>query len=434
MDNILVNSKNFLEWKKVIFGNPEKIKRLVSVLNKERVILVSGMRFAWKTKFIQEMVQKTRIWERAFYFNKELDTLWSVKSAVDIEKLIKLHTEKYQKPQILILQNISKVEKIKEFIARVYEEKSYKMIIVGNNLKIEGIEEIKIDNIPASKLLWTEEERETDIKNILKYGCIDEISLLKDTYMKEFILESIKTSIIAKDIVYAYSIKNSFLYNQTLSFLSSIDWFISLREFGRRLEGNNISISLITAIDYINFTLNSQLVRRMYRYDLKLWKEITSKAKYYFADTGIRNSIHGSWLSDELLTENLIYNELKKRWYSIQGWLYGRFEFDFLATPSVDMDQEDLYLHISKESDKNEIQKQARKLWKATKEINNQPVEIDTDIFNQAPIGHGKDKSVDIPRKTKKVLLVKNLDKVNIRKMNIAWVEIIDLYEFIAKF
>ncbi len=434
MDNILINNRNFLEGKKVLFWNPEKIKTLVSILNRDRVILVSGMRFAWKTKFIREMIQKTRIGDKAFYFNKELDTLWSIKTSSDIEKLIKLHTEKYQKPQILILQNISKIEWIKEFIGKIYEEKSYKMIIVGNNLKIEGIEEIKIDNTYASRLLGPEETRQADIENILKYGCIEEIFLIKDTYMKGFTLENIKSNIIAKDIIYAYSIKNSFLYHQTLSFLSSIQWFISLREFGRRLEWNDISISLITAIDYINFTLNSKLVKRLYRYDLKLWKEITSKAKYYFADTGIRNTVHGTWLSDDILTENLIYNELEKRWYSIQWWLYGRFEFDFLATPWQGMKDEDLYLHISKESDKNEIQKQARKLWKAKREIKNTPIEIDTDIFNQAPIGHGKEKVLDASRNARKILLVKNLGQVNMRKMNIAWVEVMDLYEFIAKF
>lgn len=434
MDQILKNNRKFLLWKKVIFWNPEKIKKLVSTLNRDRVIMISGMRFAWKTKFIAEMIQKTRIWDKAFYFNAELDTLGKIKTASDIEKLIKLHTETYQKPQILILQNISKIEWIKSLIGKIYEEKTHKMIIVGNNLKIEWIEEIEIDNAPISKLLKSEEQRKDDIENISQYGCIDEIALLDDRYMKDFILENIKTSIIAKDIIYAYSIKNSFLYNQTLSFLSSIESFVSLREFNRRLEGNNIDISLITSIDYINFTLNSKLVRRMYRYDLKLRKEITSKAKYYFADTGLRNTVCGKQLDSDTLMENMIYNELYKKGYSLQGWIYGRFEFSFIATAWEWQVDKDIYLHISKETDKNEIQKQARKLWKAEQEKKQKPVEVDTDIFNQAPVGHGEDKLLEASRDIRKVLLVKNLADINIRKLNIAWVEIIDLHEFIATF
>ena len=46
------------------------------------------------------MINKTRIGEKAFYFNAELDTLGKVKTATDIESLIKIHTEIYQKPQI----------------------------------------------------------------------------------------------------------------------------------------------------------------------------------------------------------------------------------------------------------------------------------------------------------------------------------------------
>ena len=61
MDNILLNNRKFLESKKVFFGNPEKIKRLVSILNRDRVILISGIRFGGKTKFIKEMIEKTRI-------------------------------------------------------------------------------------------------------------------------------------------------------------------------------------------------------------------------------------------------------------------------------------------------------------------------------------------------------------------------------------
>ena len=440
MDNILLNNRKFLESKKVFFGNPEKIKRLVSILNRDRVILISGIRFGGKTKFIKEMIEKTRIWEKAFYFNKELDTLWKIKSSTDLEKLVNRYSEKYQKPQILILQNISKIKGIKWYIAKIYEEKKYKLIIAENNLKIEGIEEIEIESVSVYDLLtsWKSDEiRSVDtnkkIKNILKHGSIEEVSLIQDIYMKEYLIEHIKTNIIAKDVIYAYSIKNSFLYNQTLSFLSSIDSYISLRELGRRLEWNGINISLITAIDYINFTLNSKLIQRVYRYDLKLGKEITSKAKYYFADTWIRNSISWVELNQDMLIENLIHNELKKNWYTLQWWIYGRFEFDFIATSSEHENKPDIYIHISKQSDRNEIQKEARKLWKAELEIKPSPVETNIDIFSQAPIGHWEDKVLPTLQNIKKILLVKDLDQINIRKLNIAWVEIVDLYEFIGK-
>ncbi len=434
MINVLQNNKIFLSEKESLRDNPDKIVKLVTTLNNDRVILVSGMRYAGKTRFISEMITKTRIGDKAFYFNSELDTLWKVKSAQDILSLIKAHTEKYTKPQILILQNISKIAGIKELIWKIYEEKTHKMILVGNNLKIEGIEEIEIHTAEISHFINNQEDLENIIISILSYWSIEEVHRVQDTYMKKFLLESIKTSIISKDIISAYSIKNSFLYNQTLAFLSSIDSYISLREFNRRLAWAEIDVSLITSIDYINFTLNSKLVSRIYRYDLKLRKEITSKAKYYFADTGIRNAAHGVRLSDDTLTENLIYNELIKKGYEIQGGIYGRFEFDFLCTPTWIMKDQDLYLHISKESDRNEIQKQARKLWKAELEMKTKSQETDVDMFAEAPVWTDEDIVTHTPRNVRKVLLVKDLDKVNIRKLNISWVEIVDLYEFMRSF
>jgi len=263
----------------------------------------------------------------------------------------------------------------------------------------------------------------------MKYGCIEEVALIRDIYMKNFLLEDIKTSIIAKDIIYTYSIKNSFLYNQTLSFLSSIPSFISLREFNRNLIDAWIEVSLITSIDYINYSLNSKLVKSMHSYDLKLDKEITSKVKYYFADTWLRNSIHGSDLSDDILLENLVYNELDKKGYTLHGWINGRFSFSFIGTPGTNMEDKDLYLHISKHSDKNEIQKEARKLAKAGTYV--KPIKIDTNILWEAPLWKN---AIEKPsmKNIKRILLVKDLDKVNMRKREIDWVQVVDLYDYLA--
>jgi predicted AAA+ superfamily ATPase len=46
----------------------------------------------------------------------------------------------------------------------------------------------------------------------------------------------------------------------------------------------DIKISLVTLIEYIDFLLNSKLIKRVYNYDFKKQKTIKTKAKYYFSD------------------------------------------------------------------------------------------------------------------------------------------------------
>jgi predicted AAA+ superfamily ATPase len=73
------------------------------------------------------------------------------------------------------------------------------------------------------------------------------------------------------------------LYIFTITFLSKNNYFYSLRELQKKLNEIN-KISLKTTIDYIDFSIQSKIIKRCYKYDIKNEKEITSKAKYYFND------------------------------------------------------------------------------------------------------------------------------------------------------
>jgi len=46
VDNIIKTHRKFINNKKVLFKNASDIKKVVDILNKDRVVLISGMRFA----------------------------------------------------------------------------------------------------------------------------------------------------------------------------------------------------------------------------------------------------------------------------------------------------------------------------------------------------------------------------------------------------
>jgi predicted AAA+ superfamily ATPase len=73
------------------------------------------------------------------------------------------------------------------------------------------------------------------------------------------------------------------LYNFTISYIANNNIFLSLRELQKNLDNTN-NISLKTTIDYIDFSIQAKILKRVYKYDLKTNKQITSKAKYYFTD------------------------------------------------------------------------------------------------------------------------------------------------------
>jgi predicted AAA+ superfamily ATPase len=80
----------------------------------------------------------------------------------------------------------------------------------------------------------------------------------------------------------------------------------------------NVKLSANTISSYLNYLKDAFLVERAVRYDIKGKKYINTPAKYYFVDLGLRNA-RLSFRQQEYthIMENVIYNELRLRGYSV---------------------------------------------------------------------------------------------------------------------
>jgi len=79
-----------------------------------------------------------------------------------------------------------------------------------------------------------------------------------------------------------------------------------------------ISINSFTIEKYLDYFVESFLINRSFRYDVKGRKYINTPLKYYFTDVGIRNAVLDFRQQEENhIMENIIYNELLIRGYSV---------------------------------------------------------------------------------------------------------------------
>lgn len=390
MENLLEKNLAYLFSRKIFFSHSVLLQKLVEALNKDKIAIISGMRYSWKTKFLHDMLEKTGAKNEVFYYNGEIDTLSRVKDIQDLKVLVKLHKRIHGAPKIIALQNISKIRWIKDYIGELYTEKKYKIVILENNIKIGGVQEIEIFPISIEKL-WEEK-----IPNILKYGNIEEVQLVRDLYFKDFLLTSITEHIISQDAIHTYDIKSKTLYQSVLAYLAKINNNISLRELQRELESEGISIALMTLSDYIDAGIRSKILKKVTKYDIKAQKEIPTKVTYYFGDTGIRNSLLGNIYNHELATKNVLQNELEKKRYTVYSGVNGRFEMTFRAVKW----RSHISIHYHWSPDKNELKKNARKLSKLHDD-------------------------------SKKFLVVKDKSMYNLRKQLIDDVMIVELHEII---
>ena len=78
------------------------------------------------------------------------------------------------------------------------------------------------------------------------------------------------------------------------------------------------TISDKTLKKYMDYLMDAFLVSKAVRYDIKGRKYIGSPAKFYFEDVGLRNArLNFRQMEENHIMENIIYNELLRRGYSV---------------------------------------------------------------------------------------------------------------------
>ena len=85
-------------------------------------------------------------------------------------------------------------------------------------------------------------------------------------------------------------------------------------------------------MDYLSHLCNAFFVYKTRRQDLVGKKIFEIGEKYYFEDTGLRNSISGYRVGDiGKVLENVVYSHLQICGYRVRVGVYGNREVDFVA-------------------------------------------------------------------------------------------------------
>ncbi len=123
-----------------------------------------------------------------------------------------------------------------------------------------------------------------------------------------------------KDIVDRNSIDKPDILDTLINILaSSVGSLTNPQKIYNTFISNGITdISKNTIISYMDYLLDSFLIEKAQRYDVKGKKYIQTPQKYYFADIGLRNAkLNFRQQEENHIMENIIYNELLIRGYNV---------------------------------------------------------------------------------------------------------------------
>ncbi len=180
------------------------------------------------------------------------------------------------------------------------------------------------------------------------YGGLPLVLSFDSEQKKANYLKNLFDTVYLADIIERHKIKNdNELRELVLIMASSIGTPCNPTKLSNTFKSvKNVSIGSHTISNYLAYLSESFLLNRTIRYDIKGKKYINTLSKYYFSDMGLRNAILDMRQIEEThIMENIIYNELVVRGYSVDvgmveikkrdkdgKWIRIQLEVDFIAS------------------------------------------------------------------------------------------------------
>lgn len=157
-------------------------------------------------------------------------------------------------------------------------------------------------------------------REYMTYGGLPQTLLLQEDKAKREYLSHLSDSVFISDVVERNRVKNRVELEELLRVLaSSIGSPCNPTKLSNTFKSvKNKVISNKTISNYLAYLCDAFMVEKSLRYDIKGKKYINTLAKYYFTDIGLRNAILDfRQMEPTHIMENIIYNELLYRGYSV---------------------------------------------------------------------------------------------------------------------
>lgn len=166
-------------------------------------------------------------------------------------------------------------------------------------------------------------------------GMPGNLSIIRDDANRlDMYLEGIFTTVVYKDIMARNNISDKMLIESILKFIfDSIGSPISTKRISDTLTSKGLSTSNHTVENYISAFLDSYLIYKAERFDVKGKNLLVRDYKYYVVDQGLRSYLLGKRADSDMghILENIVYLELLRRGYTVYVGKVDDLEIDFVA-------------------------------------------------------------------------------------------------------
>ena len=335
------------------------LDKLKNVMGTPDIKVITGVRRCGKSKLMDafiDWIKKNKKDANIIHINYNLFESDSIKTAHALDSYVE---ERYQsnKTNFLLIDEVQLCTDFEKVINSFHASEKYDIYITGSNafflssdlatLFTGRVFQIKV--FPFSFLEYQKYFNNVDPENAfdsyVKEGGMSGSFVYKSTEEKYAYIKDVFDTLITRDIVQKYKIKNEVLLNKLNDFmLDNISSEVSVRKIADTLTSNQEKTNDKTIGSYLNYLCNAFAFYKVRRYDIRGKKYLASQDKYYLADHSFRYAILGTKNMDYgRVYENMVCIELLRRGYEVYTGVLYKKEIDFVAIKQ----SEKIYIQVS---------------------------------------------------------------------------------------
>jgi len=327
------------------------LKKIRPFYHDDLIKVITGIRRCGKSNLLlqikEELIQSGVDNKQIIFIDLDSIIYKNCKTAnqleVEIDKLYKDHDKK----TYLFIDEIQNIKNYEEIVNAYRTSYGTSIFITGSNSYLLSGELVtkltgRYIEFPILPFSFSEAKdyleqnnmgNHLDIENYILYGGLPKrFDYINEEQIFNYIKE-ITNQIITKDILIRARINNVSLFKKIIDYVCNnpATTFSSI-SITRYLKNEHINTKISTIKKYIDFIVNSKIINRCERYDIKGKKILNFEEKYYLSDLAFKTVLgRSNKISYSLSLENIVYNELISRGYDVYVGKFYNKEVDFVV-------------------------------------------------------------------------------------------------------
>lgn len=324
------------------------LQKLINFKEKELIKLIYGLRGSGKSTLLdlyQEYLLSNGVSkEQIIRINLEDYKFSDIKTCDDLYNFINLKLLK-DKMNYVFIEQVQKIDDFQKAVDGLYIKKNVDLYITGSNSKLLSGElatllsgrYVEIKMLPLSFKEYISYVGETDIErkyvNYITNSSFPYTLKLNSEKEIRMYLDGLYNTVIVNDIAERKEISDIGMLKDVVKFMfDNIGNLCSSTNIVNTITSNGRKISVPTVEKYLEALVESFVLYKVPRYDIKGKNYLTIGAKYYLSDVGLRYYLLGNKNKDEgNILKNVVYLELLRRGYNIYVGKNDDNEVDFVA-------------------------------------------------------------------------------------------------------